>query len=333
MFPKIRTYMLPVILLLFVVGVVACAGAAPQPTKAKVVDYPTKDITFVVPTNPGGTADTVSRLIAPYIAKYLPKKVNVNIKNVPGASNKVGYAEVAKSPADGYTIGSFEPFQFAVHRVCGETDLADIKTLTGLGREVKVPYMLGFNKKAAFKALADLKDKRVTMAVGTEIFVAATLAQKLGVKEFVPVVYDGGSEIALAVARGDTDTGFLTFSTLFKSAGYKEGLVSGVLVTLDKRHPSAPDIPTAKESNIDLPEGLSYTNQIIVGPPGIPADVAQILGDAIFKAVNDAEYQAALTKAEYMNTPMTTAEVASLIADMAAAGEKGKDLYCPLRIQ
>jgi tripartite-type tricarboxylate transporter receptor subunit TctC len=330
MFPKIRTYLLPVILLLFVVGIVACAGAAPQP---KVVDYPTKDITFVVPTNPGGTADTVSRLIAPYIAKYLPKKVNVNIKNVPGASNKVGYAEVAKSAPDGYTIGSFEPFQFAVHRVCGETEIVDIKTVTPLGRSVKVPYLLGLAKKGPFKSVADMKGQRVTMAVGTEIFVAATVANKLGVKEFVPVVYDGGSEIALAVARGDTDTAFLTFSTLFKSAGYKEGLVSGALVTLPDRHPSAPDIKTAKELGLDLAEGLSYTNQIILGPAGIPSEVAKILSDAIFKAAGDPDYSAALTKAEYMNTPMTVAEVSTLIAEMSAQGEKGKDLYCPLRIQ
>src|SRR5881409_729658 len=64
--------------------------------------YPSKPIRIVIPFPPGNTTDIMSRLIAPKMSERLGQPVIV--ENRPGASGMLGLEQVAKSPADGYTI-------------------------------------------------------------------------------------------------------------------------------------------------------------------------------------------------------------------------------------
>jgi len=64
--------------------------------------YPTKPIRIVIPFPPGNTTDIMTRLIAPKMSERLGQPVVV--ENKPGASGMLGLEQVAKSPADGYTI-------------------------------------------------------------------------------------------------------------------------------------------------------------------------------------------------------------------------------------
>ena len=71
------------------------AGASAQ--------YPEKPIRFVVPQAPGSATDTVSRILAPEMSKFLGQQVVVD--NRPGGALTIGIDIVAKAPPDGYTIG------------------------------------------------------------------------------------------------------------------------------------------------------------------------------------------------------------------------------------
>jgi len=64
--------------------------------------YPSKPIRIVIPFPPGNTTDIMTRLIAPKMSERLGQPVIV--ENKPGASGMLGLEQVAKSPADGYTI-------------------------------------------------------------------------------------------------------------------------------------------------------------------------------------------------------------------------------------
>ena len=64
--------------------------------------YPDRPITLVVTYPPGGTADTVARILAPELSRQLAQSVVV--ENRGGAGGMIGGASVAKAPADGYTI-------------------------------------------------------------------------------------------------------------------------------------------------------------------------------------------------------------------------------------
>ena len=79
-----------------VVGAMALAGPALAQT------YPEKPVTILVPAAAGGPSDTVTRIVADAMAKTLGGESV--IQNMGGAGGTLGAAQVAKAPADGYTL-------------------------------------------------------------------------------------------------------------------------------------------------------------------------------------------------------------------------------------
>src|SRR5258705_1270160 len=70
---------------------------------ATAQDYPVRPVRLIIPFPPGGSNDVVGRLIATHLAERLGKQVVVD--NRGGAGGVIGTEAVAKSPADGYTLG------------------------------------------------------------------------------------------------------------------------------------------------------------------------------------------------------------------------------------
>lgn len=60
--------------------------------------FPSRPLKIVVPYPPGGTTDLLARILAPRLGQA------VVIDNKPGAGGVIGAQQVAKSPADGYTL-------------------------------------------------------------------------------------------------------------------------------------------------------------------------------------------------------------------------------------
>ena len=84
----------------FLVGV--CVILAAQTGFAA---YPERPITMIIAYSPGGGTDLVARALAPYLEKYLGGEAKIVIVNRAGAGGEIGFAALANSPADGYTIG------------------------------------------------------------------------------------------------------------------------------------------------------------------------------------------------------------------------------------
>lgn len=67
--------------------------------------YPDKPITLIVAFAPGGGTDLTGRVIGPFIEKYLSNNAKIIVLNKTGAGGAIGFAQLANSPPDGYTIG------------------------------------------------------------------------------------------------------------------------------------------------------------------------------------------------------------------------------------
>ena len=78
------------------------AGAFVAPLARAQADFPSRPLTFVVPYPPGGAADVFARQLATQLATRLGQPVVVD--NRAGANGNLGSAQVAKAPADGYTL-------------------------------------------------------------------------------------------------------------------------------------------------------------------------------------------------------------------------------------
>ena len=79
------------------------AGTAAYAGAAAAQDFPSRDITFVVPYNPGGATDPIARQFAVQLEKVLGR--NINIENRPGGGGTIGAGMIMRSRPDGHTIG------------------------------------------------------------------------------------------------------------------------------------------------------------------------------------------------------------------------------------
>ena len=80
-----------------VIAILALAGV---PSRAE--DYPSRNITLIVPSPPGGGTDTQARILVPKLSQLLGK--TIVIENRPGASGNIGAQAVSKAAPDGYTL-------------------------------------------------------------------------------------------------------------------------------------------------------------------------------------------------------------------------------------
>ena len=86
----------PAFAVAFATLLLASAGASAQ-------DYPTRPITLVVPTAPGGGNDIIARVIGERMSRTLGQQIVV--ENRPGAGGTTATRQIAKANPDGYTLG------------------------------------------------------------------------------------------------------------------------------------------------------------------------------------------------------------------------------------
>ena len=263
--------------------VVSFAGAANA-------EYPEKDITFIIPYSPGGGFDLTARQIASVLPKYLPNKVNVIPKNVPGAGGRQGTGQLYRADPDGYTIGAINMPGAAIPQLTGEEVSYDIKKVTWIARMSTSPYLLGVNPKSGIKTLDDIKKlgrplKMAHTGFGSTAYTGSSITKYVvGFKAVHITGYKGSKNYILGVVRGDADAAEAptqTFASFIKSGDIHP------VVTFEEKS-SFPGVPTIAEAGYPQLTGLGV-ERLIAAPPGLPANIQKILSDAIGKAANDPE--------------------------------------------
>jgi tripartite-type tricarboxylate transporter receptor subunit TctC len=315
------------VLLVTVVTVFVISNA-----EAKSV-FPSKTITFVLPVSPGGGFDTVSRMIIPYLQKYLPGKPKIIVRNLPGGEWNIGINRMYRSKPDGHTIAILNLPGNAVSQVIG-TAKFDLNKITWLGNISQVIYVMAVSAKSKYKTLEDLKKApEVTSGVvglaSTAGLGTIIAAERMGVK-MKPIPHDGSTEAILAAMRGDVDWVQYPFSTLKKSIIDSHDLIP-VWVYTKKRHELLPDVPTVTELGYgDLLDIITMFRPV-GAPPGLPKDVARIWEDAFWKATNDVEFQQKMLKRNHQVRPMTPEETAAMVSAAVVEVAKYKELILKYR--
>jgi tripartite-type tricarboxylate transporter receptor subunit TctC len=255
-------------------------------------DYPTKPITIINPSAPGGTLDLQSRTFAAVAEKFLGQPLVV--VNKPGAGNTVGTVAGAQAAPDGYTLTILSTgntnaieLEIANGRVPPFTrqDFITIGSFTMSSTVVVVPH------DSPWKTLADLlndcKAKPGHYAFssgglyGGSHLPAEILMREVGTRaRHVP--YQGGGPALTAVVGKHVD-----FATQFPSTSIplaKGNKLRILALQGDKRLKSIPDVPTVKELGLNA----EYYSWIGIGvPKKTPMAIVEKLRDVAAKAAKD----------------------------------------------
>jgi len=301
---------------------------------ANGADWPERDIILIVPYAAGGGYDVVARATAPHIEKNLPKKGNVVVKNVPGAGGKIGFMEMVRSKADGYTIAVLDPADVAVLQVSGQLEGVDILKLSWLGRLDKLPDLLTVSAKSGFKTPEDMKSRPVRFAgIGPGVtFRSAVIAKALGVDARF-ISYDGTSPASIATMQGDIDAFVVNWVSATRMVDTSEGKLVPMFVAASERVPQIKDIPCAKDLGVTLEESVLGYSHILVGPANLPAEVKKLWEDVLSKTFADREWTDQMNKAKYPPSALTGEKLAAGIAQTLKATEGVKEIIAGLGIK
>lgn len=312
-----------------------CGGggdAKQQPQQqAKAPDWPTQDITLIVPYAAGGGYDVVARATAPYIQKHLPKKANVVVKNVPGAGGKIGLMEMVRSKVDGHTIAVIDPADIAILQVGGQLEGVDLRKLAWLGRLDKLPDLLAVSAKSGFKKPEDLRGKTVRLAsIGSGVaFRTAVVAKALGADaKFIS--YDGTSPASVACAQGDLDGFMVNWSSVMRSVQANEGKIIPMFVAANERVPQLKDVPSSKDLGVSLDDSVLGYSHILVAPAGLSPDLKKMWDETLNKVFNDQEWKDQMDKAKYPPAPLTGEKLTAEVNKTLDGAEKFKDIIAGL---
>ena len=265
---------------------VAAAGVT---TSATAQTWPSGTIKIVVPFAAGSTPDMVGRIIADSLsAKYAG--TNFVVENKPGASGNIGTDAVAKAVPDGSVIGISLGGPLAINTILfpqlpydPQKDIAPITLLTQLPSVLAVPTSLGVNSVAEFVARLKRDPGKInygSIGVGS---LSHLCMEAIGLKsgaKMVHVPYPGSPAAVTALIRGDVQAACLPAISVTPQLGAGLKILA---VSTPKRSAFLPDVPTLKESGIDV-ESDAWNG--LIAPAGTPApvitkinaDVREVLG-------------------------------------------------------
>ena len=248
--------------------------------------WPPKTVHILVPFGPGSTPDVVARILADGLGKQYPGSAFV-VENKPGASGNIATDAIAKAAPDGSTIGVSIGGPLAINTLLfshlpydPKKDIAPISQLITQPSILAVSPALKVDSVGALIALLKANPGKYNFASIGNGSLSHLAMEALAIKAgatLVHVPYPGSPQAILAVIRGDAQMACLPAISVVPQA--KAGKLKMLAVSTAKRSPYLPDVPTLKESGIDV-EADAWMG--LVGPGGLPKPmVAQINKDVV----------------------------------------------------
>ncbi len=253
---------------------------------AQTGTFPVKPIRVIVPVPPGGSIDTIMRVIAPRMSESIGQSVVLEAR--PGASTNLGTELVARAPGDGYTLLANTVGLVANVSMFSKLGYDPEKDFAAVSLIASSPSMIAVHPSVPAKNVRELialaKQNPGTIKFGTSGAGTLThlgvelLATQTGVK-FVHVPYKGGGPALIALMSGEVDMSGLA---VVAAVSYvNSGRMRVLAVTSPKRLPMLPNIPTVLESGVPY-QFESWVG--VVAPVATPAPIIKILNEHMVRA-------------------------------------------------
>ena len=303
------------------VALAATALAAAGLVQAQA--YPNKPVRVIIPFPPGGTLDTVGRMLAQKLGDQLGQPFVV--ENKPGGNGVIGADQVAKATADGYTL-LFNASTFTTAPMTMKSVPYGVaKDFSPVALVAKAPLSVAINKNLpvtdikSLIAHAKTAGGKMTFAVGSigsAGHLSTELLKRAGNIDYTVVPYKGTAPAFQDLIGGQID-GFI--DPILGSLQYhKSGMLRVVAVTSATRAPNLPDVPTVGET---IPGFEFYSWYGLWGPAKLPADVTQKLNAEVNKALAS-DMRDKLTPQGLMLTPGSVDDFVKFQRDDMARSQK-----------
>ena len=294
----------------------ALAAVVALPQLAFAQAYPTRAIKIIVPAPPGGAIDTIARVVGDKLALSMGQPVIVD--NRPGASNNLGTDVLAKSPADGYTIGIVGGSHNINKYLFKSLGWDPEKSFEPIVYTHEVPLVFAINPQIPAKTLpefiswlkANPNDAKVaTSGRGSAQEMAAEMFRMASGAQMLLVPYKGSSAAHPDLLAGRTALYIDTISAI--QSQVKAGNVRAVAVSTAKRTSALPDVPTADEQGLKGYD--ANTNGGFLAPAGTPKAIVAKLNTEINAALKLPDVRAKLEAAGIEIQGGTPQDYAALI--------------------
>ncbi|SHI87610.1 Tripartite-type tricarboxylate transporter, receptor component TctC [Geosporobacter subterraneus DSM 17957] len=280
--------------LVLVFTVVATGCTKPQQAAqeaAPKVDFPKQGITAICPWAAGGGTDAVLRGLTLEAEKILGQTITV--VNQTGGGGAIGHSAIMKAKPDGYTVGmiTFELNSLPPQGLVPFTykDFDPLMRINMDAAALTVKKDAPYNTIEEFVAYAKQHPGEINIgnsAPGSVWHIAAGLmAEKTGIQvEYVP--FEGAAPAVTALVGGHIEAVSVSVPEVIGQVEAGDLKILGVMSA--ERLPSIPDVPTFKESGIDVVFG---TWRGLAVPKGTPDEVKQILMDGFKQAYDSQGFQ------------------------------------------
>jgi tripartite-type tricarboxylate transporter receptor subunit TctC len=285
---------------MFKLRFIALAFACVIGSAATASEYPDHPIRLIVPQAAGSATDTAARILAAELGKELAQQIIVDDR--PGGALTIGLDLVAKSAADGYTLGMGPIGALAItpHLVAKlpydiERDFQPIALVTRGHLLLAVSPQSQITSVKALIAYAKAHPGKLTNASssnGSPGHVGGELFKYMTDTNIVHVPYRGGSLAINDLIAGHVDVMFESLQSISPFA--KSGRVRALAVSGAHRSPAFPDLPTIAEAGV--PGYVAPTWTGVIAPAGVPRPIVDKLNTAINRAITSESFQEKFAK-------------------------------------
>ena len=273
--------------------------------------YPERPVRIVVGFPPGGSSDTVARVVAQHLSPLLGQPVVV--ENKPGAGGVIGSDTVAKAAPDGYTLLLATAGHSTAAAMMQKLPFDAVKDFAWITTVTTYPFAIATAADSPIRSLEDLVKRakaspgKITYSsagVGTSHHLLGEwLSSQAGI-EMNHIPFKGGTSPLTEVLAGRVDVMIETMTLVLPHL--KSGKLRGLAVTSPEPKDYLPDVPPASKT---VPELVFQSWLGIAAPAGTPSTVVDSLNKNLRKVLAEPEVQQRLSALGGGAAPVTPDEM------------------------
>jgi tripartite-type tricarboxylate transporter receptor subunit TctC len=306
-------------------------GAQAEGDTAACENYPSEDVTLLVPYAAGGGFDAWARLLAPFLEEELGGEGSVRVENQPGGGGMRAVNTVYSSEPDGTTLLFTEPGYISVNQILGNVeDGFDVTEFTYLGQTTSDPQIFVVAAESDAQSMDDLADGPVKHA-GQDISPIETITYDAFGIEADYILHEGTSDVVLAVRRGDADATVVSLSSIlpFMEAGEVRPIlyigteeISPDLVGYEQLK----DVETTEEAGYPELADVLEQHRVLLTSPGTPDCIAEPLEAALSTTLENEEFLKLAEDSDLRVVPASGEEAATFVANTVETFGEYKDV-------